>query len=243
MSVPIDVEVREDAVVVAFDRPEKHNALSASMSRMLGEILTEYEGTPLPLVLTSANPGMFVAGTDLADLRSRSFDESLARINSRLFRRLEDHPWPTIAVVDGPALGGGCELTLACDIRVGTPNAIWGLPEVRLGLVPSAGALHRLPSLIGRSRAADLVLTGRRLGNDEAHRIGLVQRVAAADDLTAVLDGLLSEFAACSPEAVRLAKEAMRIGNDPGRLVDALAQAHLIDSEDTKRRLDRALGT
>lgn len=242
MSAPIDVSVRHDAVVVAFDRPEKRNALSASMSRMLGEILTEHEATPLPLVLTSTNPGMFVAGTDLADLRDRTFDESLARTNARLFRRLEEHPWPTIAMVDGPALGGGCELALACDIRVGTPNAVWGLPEVRLGLVPSAGALHRLPDLVGRSRATELILTGRRIDNDEAHRIGLVQRVAAADAAATVLDDLLAEFASCSLDAVRLAKEAMRIGGDPGRLVDALAQAHRIDSEDTMRRLDRLLG-
>lgn len=242
MSAHLRVEERRDAIVVAFDRPEKRNALSASMSRELDELLTTYERTALPLVLTSTTPGMFVAGTDLDDLRTRSFEDSLARTNARLFRRIEDHPWPTIAAVDGPALGGGCELALACDIRVATSRAVWGLPEVRLGLVPSAGALHRLPALIGRSLAADLILTGRRIDNTEGHRIGLVQRIAADDALDTVLEEVISDLAQCDLHAVRLAKEAMRVDGDPRRLVDALAQAHRIDRPETVERIGRLLG-
>lgn len=240
MSV-LQTSVDDRAVWVRFDRPAKRNALNVEVSRALDALLTEHHGTDLPLVLASTTPGMFVAGSDVASLRTRTLDDSLGRINSNLFQRLEDHPWPTIAVVDGAALGGGCELALACDFRVASDRSVWGLPEVRLGLVPSAGGLWRLPRLVGWGAAVDLITTGRRIDSTEAHRLGLISRLARPDDLDDTVHQLLDDLGRASSSAVRLAKEAMRATPDHRRLVDALGQAVSLSGEDTQQRLDAFL--
>ncbi|WP_324276727.1 enoyl-CoA hydratase/isomerase family protein [Blastococcus brunescens] len=188
----------------------------------------------------SVTPGMFVAGTDIPSLLKRTLHDSLGRINSRLFQRIADHPYPTVAVVAGAALGGGCELALACDFRITTADALWGLPEARLGLIPSAGGLTRLSTLVGAGAATDLVLTGRRITGEEARAIGLASRLAGTDSpdgLDAALDQLLQQLAACAPMAQRLAKEAMRVDGDRHRLVDAAAQALCISTDDAQQRL------
>ena len=231
----------ERSVTVLFDRPDRRNALTVEMSHALGAVLAEHAATPRPLVLRSATPGMFVAGTDVASLKARTVEDSLGRINSELFQRLHDHPWPTVAVVDGAALGGGCELALACDLRITTEDAQWGLPEVRLGIIPSAGALTRLAALVGAGAAADLVLTGRRIRGREASTLGLASRMTTPDGLDAALDALLNELTAAAPLAQRLAKEAMRVGGDRHRLVDAAAQALCIASDDAQQRLQALL--
>ena len=240
-SLPLFVQEDATAVTVLFDRPERRNALSVEMSRALGEVLDRYATTPLPLVLRSATPGMFVAGTDIASLKARTVHDSLGRVNSSLFQRLHDHPWPTVAVVEGAALGGGCELALACDFRITSEDAQWGLPEVRLGIIPSAGALTRLAELVGSGAASDLVLTGRRVRGTVAGAMGLASRTVPADGLDATLDELLADLAAAAPLAQRLAKEAMRVDGDRHRLVDAAAQALCIATEDAQQRLQAVL--
>ncbi len=240
-SAPLRLEQGPNAVTVLFDRPERRNALSVDMSSGLGEVLSRHAATPLPLVFRSAAPGMFVAGTDVASLKARTVEDSLGRINSNLFQRIHDHPWPTVAVVDGAALGGGCELALACDFRITTEDAQWGLPEVRLGIIPSAGALTRLASLVGTGTATDLVLTGRRIRGREAGAIGLASRVTPADGLDAALDELLTDLSAGAPLAQRLAKEAMRVGGDRHRLVDAAAQALCIATDEAQARMQALL--
>jgi len=230
-----------DSVVLAVNRPEKRNAIDVALSRALGSALDELEDVALPLVIRSHTPGMFVSGTDVAALRQRTVADSLSRLNARLFQRLYDHPWPTVAVVDGYALGGGCELALACDLRISTPRAKWGLPEVRLGILPGAGGLTRLAGLIGRGRANDLVLTGRRISGEEAFAMGLVERLAPPEELDTALAALLAELAQAAPGAVRLAKEAMRVDGDRHRLVDAAAQALCIASDEAQDRLQALL--
>lgn len=227
----------ERSVTVRFLRAEKRNALDLATSRDLADAVEAARDVPRPMVLRSATPHMFVAGTDLETLRARTADDSLARVNARLFQLVEDHPWPTVAVVDGFALGGGCELALACDLRITTPAARWGLPEVRLGIIPSGGALPRLTRIVGEGAARDLVLTGRRIDGIEAMRIGLAQRIAEPAGLDEVLSGLLDDYAAAAPLAVRLAKEAMRVDGDRHRLVDAVSQALCIENDDTQRRI------
>ena len=231
----------ERAVTVALTRAEKRNALDLATSRALDAALDAAAEIPLPLVLRSATPGMFIAGTDVAALRRRTVEDSLGRVNARLFQHVEDHPWPTIAVVDGWALGGGCELALSCDLRITTEDALWGLPEVRLGIIPSGGGLTRLAGLVGRSVASDLVLTGRRLDGVEAHRLGLAQRLTTREGLDDALSALLDELGETSTQAVRLAKEAMRVDGDRHRLVDAAAQALCIGSEEAQRRIAKLL--
>ena len=231
------VEVTEGAVTIAFDRPEKRNAFSPQMSKETWAALEEHEDTKLPVVFKSTTPGMFISGADVDALRKRTVDETLSRQNARLFQRIEEHPWPTIAAVDGYALGGGCELALACDFRVSTEGAKWGFPEVTLGIIPSAGGLKRLPRLVGWGMAAELLMSGRRIGTEEAQRIGLVNRVADGDDLDAAVEGFLADLGRGSIEAARLIKEAMRIGGDGNRLVDAAAQALCIANEDSQARM------
>lgn len=237
MTDPLTYERGERAVTIGFTRAEKRNALDLATSHALAAALDRAAEVPLPLVLRSATPGMFVAGTDVAALRERTVEDSLGRVNARLFQRVEEHPWPTIAVVDGWALGGGCELALACDLRITTDAARWGLPEVRLGIIPSGGGLTRLKHLVGGSVATDLVLTGRRIDGVEAHRVGLAQRLTTAAELDRTLEELLDELARTSTQAVRLAKEAMRVDGDRHRLVDAAAQALCIGSDDAQRRI------
>lgn len=240
MTGSVEVRRADDVVTLALTRAEKRNALDVATSQALDAALDEVADLPLPLVLRSATPGMFVAGTDVAALAARTVDDSLGRINARLFQRVEDHPWPTIAVVDGWALGGGCELALACDLRITTDRARWGLPEVRLGIIPSGGGLTRLADLVGRSVATDLVLTGRRIDGTEAHRIGLAQRLTDPEGLDTTLDAVVAELREAAPLAQRLAKEALRVDGDRHRLVDAAAQALCIASDEAQERI-RAL--
>ena len=242
MASGIDVTVDERCATVWFDRPEKRNALDPAMSAEIARALTELEDEPVPLVFRSRHAGMFVAGTDVGSIRARSTADSLSRLNARLFQRIADHPWPTIAVVEGHALGGGCELALACDVRLTAADTLWGLPEVRLGIIPGAGGVSRLRHLIGHSRAVELILTGRRLDGTEAERIGLAQRVAPTEDLDDALGYLLEQLGKATPLALRLAKEALTVDGDRGRLVDAAAQALCIASDDAQERLE-ALAT
>ncbi len=237
----VHVEQSERAITIALNRPAKRNALDLAMSQAITDALDATEDVALPLVIRSSTPGMFVAGTDLRALKARTVEDSLGRVNARLFQRIEEYPWPTVALVDGAALGGGCELALACDLRITADEAQWGLPEVRLGLIPSAGALTRLARLIGSSFAADLVLTGRRITGAEAHRIGLAQRVATAAQLDDALSAVLDDLDKTALGAVRLAKEAMRVDGDRHRLVDAAAQALCIGSDEAQRRIQALL--
>ena len=237
MTDVVQVEASEQAITIAFNRPEKRNAFSPEMAELTRVALMEHEDTKLPIVFKSSTPGMFISGADVAALKQRTVDETLRRNNARLFQAIEDHPWPTIAAVDGYALGGGCELALACDFRLSTDGAKWGFPEVTLGILPSAGGLTRLPKLVGWGIAAEMLMTGRRIGADEAHRIGLVNRLAEDDDLDAAIEAFLKDLGRGSIEAVRLIKEAMRVDGDSNRLVDAAAQALCIASDEAQARM------
>ncbi|MPZ62854.1 MAG: enoyl-CoA hydratase/isomerase family protein [Propionibacteriales bacterium] len=233
------------AELVELDRPEKRNALDADLSNALLEAVLACRDRPRSLVVRSRMPGMFVAGADVDQLRRRTVEESLGRRNARLFQAIAEHPYPTVAVVAGAALGGGCELAMACDLRISTARAWWGLPEVRLGIVPSAGGLTRLTDLVGVGRARDLAFSGRRVRGTEAARLGLVEwvtdEVQDPDEAQAALDALLGrvldELRPASMFAVRLAKEAMSVDGDRHRLVDAAAQALCIAQPDTQERL------
>ena len=237
MADVVKVDITDQAVTIAFDRPEKRNAFSPEMGEQTRDAILEHEDTKLPVVFKSSTPGMFISGADVAALKERTVDETLRRSNARLFRTIEDHPWPTIAAVDGYALGGGCELALACDFRVSTQDAKWGFPEVTLGIIPSAGGLTRLPRLVGWGIAAEMLMTGRRIGADEAHRIGLVNRLAEDGDLDAAVGTFLDDLGRGSIDAARLIKEAMRVDGDSNRLVDAAAQALCIANDDAQARM------
>lgn len=238
----VDVERTQRAVIWRIARPEKANALDAHLRAALEEALGDAADLALPLVITSATPGMFMGGADVAELRTRTLDDALRRANVRFFAALEAHPFPTVALVDGPALGGGCELALACDFRLATTRSVWGQPEVRLGLIPSGGALWRLPRLVGWAATTDLVLTGRRVHAAEALRMGLVHRVMAPEEVPQALEELLADLAASPMTAKRVAKEIMHAAWNCSGGMEALAQAVCIGQPETQQRLERFVG-
>jgi enoyl-CoA hydratase len=229
--------------VVTFNRPEKRNAINQTMVNELHDVLDGFvaDGDVQACVFTGSGDKAFIGGADIAQLRERDSDEALRTINASLFNKIEALPFPTIAAVKGYCLGGGCELSMCCDLRVAGEGAKFGQPEVALGIIPAAGGTQRLPRLVGLGVAKDLVFTGRIIDAAEAHRIGLVNRVVADDD---VLDGakeLAQAILEQGPLAVRLAKMALnassRTGQDAGLLIEQIAQAVLFDSADKRERM------
>jgi enoyl-CoA hydratase/carnithine racemase len=208
---------------VVLDRPEKRNAFNADLVLATGEALHEAADDPgTHVVVLRGNGPMFSSGMDLGALADVA-GEHPDRL--RAFRRGCIEAWniaeamekPVVCAIHGAAIGGALELALACDLRVMASDAIVGVPEVRLGLIPDVGGSSRLPQLVGLGRAKELIMTGKLIGAEEAERIGLVNRVAAPDELEAATQGLVDELLACAPVAVGLAK----------RVIDASARPAL----------------
>jgi enoyl-CoA hydratase len=228
--------------MVTLDRPDKRNAIDADMVAALHRVCDRLAREPRLLLLTGGTAGIFAAGADIAQLRDRSRLDALAAINSALFARIRALPLPTLAALDGPALGGGAELAYACDLRVCSARTVFGQPEVRLGIIAGAGATHRLPTLIGEARAKELLFTGRRVDAAEAQRIGLVNRVV--DDPADLLDAahrLLDEIAKASPLALRLTKLAVDAPAGAHPQLDLVSQAVLFEDEEKRRRMTEFL--
>ena len=240
----IRVEVGDDGVaLLTFDRPAVRNALHLPMNLEIRAALAELEDRVdvHALILTGAGDRAFVSGADIAELRQRRGPVALARHNARLCDAIEAFPQPTIAAIRGWALGGGCEVALACDLRVAGRSAKLGQPEVGLGIIPAAGGTWRLPRVVGLAKAKELIFTGAIVDAEEAHRLGLVNRVV---DDEAVLDeahGLARDIARQGRLAVRLAKLAIDAGRESSRAtgttLEALAQALLYDDDDKDRRM------
>jgi len=210
---------RDGAVaVVTITRPKVLNALNAATIAELDRVFDELAGDAAVrvVVLTGAGEKSFVAGADIGELaaQSPSGGEALARRGQQVFDRIEQLGKPVIAAVNGFALGGGCELAMACTIRIAADTARFGQPEVNLGLLPGYAGTQRLPRLIGRSAAMDLLLTGRMIGADEALRVGLVSRVVPAADLQAEAKRLAGELAAKPPVAMRFIIQTVNAGRD-----------------------------
>jgi enoyl-CoA hydratase/carnithine racemase len=205
---------------VILNRPEKRNAFNGDLVRATGEALraAAADSSVHCVVLRGAGP-MFSSGMDLASLNALAE----APENLRAFRRECIEAWnlaeemtkPTVCAIHGACLGGALELALACDLRVIAADAVVGLPETRIGLIPDVGGSSRLPAVVGLGRAKELIMTGRIIGGEEAERIGLANRVAAADELDAAVQGLVDELLACAPVAVGLAKRVMDASAKP----------------------------
>lgn len=217
------LEVDDGVAVVTLDRPEARNALAGRTLLEIGAALqvVESDVTVRALVLRGDGPA-FCAGADLAefaDLSDPFAGREAALAGQDVVSALAAMPIPTVAALHGAALGGGLELALACDLRVAAEDAVLGLPETRLGLIPGYGGTQRLPRLIGEARALDLILTGRRVPAHEAHAMGLVARVET--DATAAAVALARQAAEGAPVALGLAKEAVVRGRD-GTLAQGL---------------------
>jgi enoyl-CoA hydratase len=188
------------------------------------------------LVFTGAGDEAFAAGTDINWLRERSMLATLEAYSQEVLHKLENLWIPTIAAINGYALGGGCELAMTCDIRIASERAKLGQPEVRLGILPGAGGTQRLPRLVGVAKAKELIFSGAIIDADEAERIGLVNRVVPHDDLMSETMHFVEQVRRRGPVAVRLAKAAIHagagIGPAPGYISEVLAQTVLFGTED-----------
>lgn len=229
------LERAADRLVVTLDRPAVRNAIDRAMVQELHEVCRLAESDPQPVLFIGAG-GTFAAGADIAELRERGRDDALAGINRNLFDRIARLPQPTIAAVDGPALGGGAELTYACDIRLASPAAVFGNPEPGLGIIAGAGACWRLPELVGRSAAKQVLLGGATFDAQRAFQLGLVAEVVADDELLARAHALIDRIVRSSATALRLTKLLV---DAPGAhpLADDLAQAVLFESPDKQQRM------
>lgn len=230
------VEERADRVVVTLDRPEVRNAIDRGVVDALHQVCSALEERPRPLLLTGAD-GVFAAGADIRQLRERRRDDALQGINSRVFDRVAALPLPTVAAVDGVALGGGAELAYACDVRLATPRARFGNPEPRLGILAAAGASWRLRDLVGEALARDVLLTGRVLDAQEALAAHLVSSVVPPEELLAAAHAVLDRVAAMDPLALRLTKLALAMPPGAHPRFDDVAQAVLFESEGKERRM------
>src|SRR5687768_1053074 len=234
----IKVEIAESIATLTVNRPAVRNALNletvTEIHAALDALATNVDVGVL--IITGAGETSFVSGADINDIKQRTLDDGLAAINSSLFAKVEKFPKPVIAAINGFALGGGCELALACDIRVASDTAKFGQPEVGLGIIPGAGATQRLPRTVGIGWAKYLVLTGETIDAKQALDIGLVTTIAPASQLQTRARELAKKILRQGPLAARLAKLALnasgRVDLDSGLLIETLAQALCYSSED-----------
>lgn len=204
----IQIEKREATGIILLHRPEARNALDSGMLRGLGESLAELEKDDQVRVIIITGGKDFCAGADIRQMKGMGVKEaeSFARLGHAVFDQIERCAKPVIAAVAGYALGGGCELSLACDMRVADVSAKFGQPEVSLGLIPGFGGTQRLTSLVGVARAKELTLTGRIIDANEAEFIGLINRLTPDGELMAQTEEIARLIAQKSPAAVRQAK-------------------------------------
>lgn len=240
---PITLDRRGPVTLLGLNRPSKDNALDAAMIDQFDRALVEIQREPCILVVHSTTPGMFSGGIDIAELieRDADADAALRGIDAGLFDRLEAHRWPTIAVIDGPAFGGGCELALACDLRVAGPRARFAQPELDPGILAGAGANWRLPLTVGLPVARRLLYTGEVLDADAAVAAGLIDVVHPSDTLLARAVALAESIASRSWRALELTKLALRAHRPASTSVDVVAQAVLFDGPDKLERTNRFL--
>ncbi len=209
------VRVERDGGIflVTIDRPEKRNALNAEVREQLASAVDQALADPEArvLVFTGAGDKAFVAGADVGEFAGRSpLEQRQAMTSPTVFDRIWDAPLPTIAMINGWCLGGGCELALACDLRIGSDTAMLGQPEIRLGIIPGGGATQRLPRLIGYGKALQLILSGEPIDGVSAYEIGLLDEVVPAAELRERTLEIARTIAEKSPVTLAIAKRAIR---------------------------------
>jgi len=215
----------DEFAILTLNRPDVLNALSFAQLDRLEARLEEIEASQARcVIITGAGKKAFCAGADVSELAGRSIEQELdcTLSGQAIFSRLETLRQPSVALVNGYALGGGCELSLACTFRLATLNARFGLPEVKLGLVPGYGGTQRLSRLVGSGIALEVMLTGRTVGAEEALQIGLVNRIVRDEDALEAAKAVARGFIGMSLTTLRFIRDAIRLGADKP-LADALA--------------------
>jgi len=211
----LKMDVAEAVATVTVSRPQAMNALNTRFFQEMDGLVAEIAGrADIKVVIITGDGKAFVAGADIAEMVSKTQDEARAfsKLGQRTFRSLELLDKPVIAAVNGFALGGGCELALACDFRIASSKAKFGQPEVSLGLIPGYAATQRLPRLIGLGNALFLLLSGEMVGAEDALRMGLVQKVVEPEALLPAAFELAKTIVSKGPRAVRLVKRVVRQG-------------------------------
>ena len=211
-------ETDENMALITINRPDKLNALNQLTLQELGEVFETLRANEAVkgVLLTGAGGKAFVAGADISEIRQLSLEDgrSFALYGQHIFARIENLNKPVIALVNGYALGGGCELAMACHLRVATPSAKFGQPEVGLGLIPGYGGTQRLPRLVGRSAALELLLSGNMISAERALQLGLVNQISDEQTLLETGKKLLQSIMAKGPLAVAYVLETVNRGLD-----------------------------
>lgn len=245
-----NIEQPEPGIVtLTIDRPDRNNAFDLSMVGEMNQAWDVIEADPAArvVIICSALPKVFVAGGDIAAMRELDLAAGVRFVyaGQKLMSRLERSEQVVIAAVGGFALGGGTELALACDIRVASQRAVFGQPEVTLGLIPGWGGTQRLARMVGEGRAKEWVFTGRRVGAEEAYASGLVNRLCEPDTLDNAAMDLAGEILANAPMAVKRAKRAitdgLRVSLDQGLVIEAEAWLANLASPDRREGLSAFL--
>ena len=238
----VKTENRDGVLVVTIDRPKVLNALNDQTVNELGQAFdaARDDDSVRVVIVTGSGEKAFVAGADIGELAKMDpiSGKATAQRGQRVFRSIETFPKPVIAAINGFALGGGCELALACHIRIASENAQLGLPEVTLGIIPGYGGTQRMARLLGKGKALELICSGDRIKADEAERIGLVNRVVPQAELMTAAEELARKIASRGPVAVRYAIEAVMIGSDmpfeEGQFLEATLFGLLCATEDMR---------
>jgi len=250
-TIVIDDENPNNGVVakVIVNRPDKLNALNSDVVTSLMQVCEWAEndddvrvvvfagqGPNPPAEGKRAKPNAFIAGADITEFVGVDSTTIHERFSNNAWEAIWALSLPTIAMVDGFALGGGCEVAMSCDIRIGSQRAKFGTPEINLGLIPGGGGTQRLPRLVGYGRAMEMVLSGEMIDADEAYRIGLLNRLTSDDELEAETIELAKNIGAKSPHTLKVAKQALRTSlEEPisqGITIEAQMFADLFDTED-----------
>ncbi|SHJ35754.1 enoyl-CoA hydratase/isomerase family protein [Desulfofundulus thermosubterraneus] len=232
------LEKEEGIAVATVNRPEVRNALNRETWQEINSLIDQVEKDEeiQVLIFTGAGDKAFVAGADVASLKERTMLETFVNENQATLNRLANMEKVTIAAINGYALGGGCELALACDLRVAAENARLGQPELNLGILPGAGGTQRLARLVGIGNAKELILTGEIIDAAEAYRIGLVNKVVPAGEAVRAAKEMAQKIMAKGPLAVRFAKAVINWGSnvslESGLIMERLAQTILFGTED-----------
>ncbi|OLO37116.1 enoyl-CoA hydratase [Alkalihalophilus pseudofirmus] len=234
----LKLEISKGLGWIKIDRPEVRNALNATTLSEIEKAIDEYEGHDevKVIVITGAGEKSFAAGADIQQLRDRSMLEALVPGMQATYKKIENCSKATIAAINGFALGGGCELALACDIRIAVNHAKLGLPELNLGIIPGAGGTQRLSRIVGKGKAMEMILTGKIIDGQEAERIGLVSQSVDGSELEAVVEQVASSIMSKGPVAIKLAKMVVNRGYDvdldTALMMEKMAQALVFGTED-----------
>ena len=212
----LKIERQEAVTVLKISAPKSLNALNSTLLRELGDFVDNLDVATRVLIITGDGEKSFVAGADISEMAHLNEEQGreFGRLGAQVFRKIELLPIPVIAAVNGFALGGGCELAMACDIRIASAKAKFGQPEVGLGIIPGFSGTYRLPKLIGQGYAKEMIYTGKAIRADEALRIGLVNAVYEPEELMDRAMEMAQKMLANAPIAISLAKQSINEGYD-----------------------------